>query len=236
MLEKITQLFLQKSLLDVSTEECMEMLQLDLQMFTEARETIRQREDNHVNIDIYKYDKKVNKLERSVRKKIFTHLAVGSRLDLNRGLILINIVIDLERIGDYTKNMVELAKARHEPLNPGPWKKKIDQIETDIVKSFKTLIELFSTSDPDKETAREIMSNLNEYNKVFDDNMVEIIRGQVKKLSPSDAATLVLYMRYLKRIGCHLKNVASSIVNPMHRIGFKPKKEKSRIRTKTIKT
>lgn len=229
MFKKIRELLSKKSLLDVSTDECREMLQLDLKMFTEARETLRKRDDNHVNIDIYKFDKKVNKLERSVRKKIFTHLAVGNPLDLNRGLSLISIVIDLERIGDYTKNMYELAKSRHEKLNPGPWKKKIDRIEQDIVKSFETLIELLRTGNQDKKVALQIMSLLNNYNKVFDDNIEEIIRGQIKKLSAADAAVLVLYMRYLKRISCHLNNGASSIVNPMHRIGFKPKKRNVKI-------
>lgn len=226
MFKKISELLSQKSLLDVSTDECTEMLKLDLKMFTEARETLRKREDNKINIDIYKMDRKVNKLERSVRKKILTHLAIGSRVDLSRGLVLISIVIDLERIGDFAKNMVELAKSRNELLNPGPWGKKINQIEKDIIKSFQTLITLFDAAEPDKKAARQIMSMLSEYNKVFDDNIEEIIRGEIKNLSAPDAAILVLYMRYLKRISCHLDNVASGIVNPMHRIGFKPKKNK----------
>jgi hypothetical protein len=32
-------------------------------------------------------------------------------------------------------------------------------------------------------------------------------------------------MRYLKRVSAHLKNVASSVVNPYHRIGFREKTE-----------
>jgi hypothetical protein len=33
--------------------------------------------------------------------------------------------------------------------------------------------------------------------------------------------TTVLYLRYLKRVSAHLKNIASSVVNPFDRIGFR---------------
>ena len=31
-----------------------------------------------------------------------------------------------------------------------------------------------------------------------------------------------LLARFLKRVSAHLKNVASSVVNPFHRLGYKP--------------
>jgi phosphate uptake regulator len=223
MLKKIIELFSKESLLDLSNEDCKEMLEMGLQMFIEATQTLRHRDDNLVNIDIYQFDKKVNKLERSVRRKILTHLSVGSRLDVNQGLILISIVIDLERIGDYTKNIYELAKARQEPLNPGPWTGELSQTESDIVKSFESLIVLFSQSDPNPQDAVNLLQQLGHYNLYFDEKLLEIIKGNVATLSAADASILVLYMRYLKRITCHLSNVASSLVNPMPRIGFKPK-------------
>lgn len=227
MFDKIRELWSKKSLLDVSTSECREMLQLDLLMFSEARKTLQQKDSSEVNLDIYKHDKKVNKLERSVRKKILTHLTVGGRTDLNQGLILISVVIDLERIGDYIKNLYELALLRNEKINPGPWKDEIGKIEIDVEKTFNTLIDLFAMSDPDTDVAKELMINLGDSNKMFDENISEIIKGRIPDLTPSDAAVLVLYMRYLKRISCHLRNVASGIVNPMHRIGFKAKPEKT---------
>jgi phosphate uptake regulator len=52
--------------------------------------------------------------------------------------------------------------------------------------------------------------------------MRELITGE-DKLDKPEAVTLALYVRYLKRVGAHLNNIASSIVNPFPRIGFKPK-------------
>ena len=45
-----------------------------------------------------------------------------------------------------------------------------------------------------------------------------------KSLTTTAAATLALYIRWLKRINAHLRNITTSIVNPFDLIGFKPDK------------
>ena len=47
-----------------------------------------------------------------------------------------------------------------------------------------------------------------------------IVSGDVKLDSQSKSASLVLYARYLKRIGAHLKNITSTVVNAYDRIGY----------------
>ncbi|UCG43069.1 MAG: hypothetical protein JSU73_00180, partial [candidate division WOR-3 bacterium] len=37
-----------------------------------------------------------------------------------------------------------------------------------------------------------------------------------------DAVIRALLLRFLKRVSAHLKNVASSLVNPYHKLGYKP--------------
>jgi len=87
------------------------MIDITGAMFQEVR--MRLREDKHYkfSFDIRNQDIAVNKYEREVRRKVFNHLCVSGVEDLNSGLILISIIIDIERIGDYTKNMVELAES-----------------------------------------------------------------------------------------------------------------------------
>ena len=51
-----------------------------------------------------------------------------------------------------------------------------------------------------------------------------IIQGGGAPESSADAACLALYIRYLKRVCAHLRNISTSIVNPFHRIGFREKK------------
>ena len=59
-----------------------------------------------------------------------------------------------------------------------------------------------------------------------DDMADDIITGKVSDLAAPEAAAVVLYARFLKRIGSHSRNIATSIVNPFHRIGYQEKKKK----------
>ena len=54
-----------------------------------------------------------------------------------------------------------------------------------------------------------------------------IIGGEVSDLKSPEASAVVLYSRFLKRIGSHSRNIATSIVNPFHRIGYNEKTDKS---------
>ena len=53
-----------------------------------------------------------------------------------------------------------------------------------------------------------------------------IIQGKVSDFSTQQAAAVAMYFRYLKRIASHLHNIATSVVNPFARIGFREKKKK----------
>ncbi len=55
---------------------------------------------------LYKTDIVVNKMERSIRKRIIGHLTVtGTAAVLPYCLLLMSLVKDAERIGDYAKNI-----------------------------------------------------------------------------------------------------------------------------------
>src|SRR5690606_754546 len=77
-----------------------------LDMFEASVESLHRRDDGAVEIDTYKLDKDVNRFERDVRRKVMTHLVVSGPADLPSDLVLINVVIDIERIGDCAKNIV----------------------------------------------------------------------------------------------------------------------------------
>jgi hypothetical protein len=55
----------------------------------------------------------------------------------------------------------------------------------------------------------------------------EIVRTLIESDEPQlpcqEAVTTALYVRFLKRVSAHLKNIASSVVNPFDRIGFRVK-------------
>jgi phosphate transport system protein len=110
MFRKWLMLFKKDTLMNRAYQRSFEMLDITQAMFNGAKISLRQREDSEVDLGIKETDKKVNSYEREVRRMVLNHLVVSGNVDLPSGLILISIIIDIERIGDYAKNMVELAE------------------------------------------------------------------------------------------------------------------------------
>ena len=148
-----------------------------------------------------------------------THLAIGGKEDIGSGLILVSVVIDIERIGDYTKNIYDLAVNHPKKLNAGSLEDRIDEIEKTVFSLFEESIHTFKNQDIEK--ARLLM---NQYKKDIstqaDDITNEIIMGKISDLDIGSASAVGLYSRYLKRIAAHSRNIISSVVNPFERIGY----------------
>ena len=51
----------------------------------------------------------------------------------------------------------------------------------------------------------------------------DLVQRKVEGILPGDEAAIALYVRYLKRIGAHLNNIITSVVNPFDWIGFRRK-------------
>ena len=64
-----------------------------------------------VRDDLYATDKAINELHREVRREMIVHSAVNSRnLDIPLLLSYMTMSKDIERIGDYCKNLFEIAE------------------------------------------------------------------------------------------------------------------------------
>jgi len=55
---------------------------------------------------------------------------------------------------------------------------------------------------------------------VCDTIVTSLVRGESRDLDIKTGAAMVMYLRFIKRIHSHLKNIATSIVNPVDRIGY----------------
>jgi phosphate transport system protein len=204
--------------------ESHQMLDIGLEMFEASVESLRRYDDGTLSVDIYAMDKHVNRFERDVRRKVMLHLNVSGPSDLSAGLILVSVVIDIERIADYAKNIFDLAKAHPRRLEAGVLEPEVADIETRIGNLFREMVDTFKTDDIER--ARRIMVDYKDRLSADCERVVErIITGEADDLSPGDAATLALYIRYLKRVGAHSRNLVSGIVNPFHRIGYREKND-----------
>ncbi len=225
MWKEILQLFQKDSLCDEAFKESIIMLEESKRMFDAA--VISLRREGQLSVDVMKRDKQLNKYERSVRRKILSHLAVASNPDANMALVLTAVVIDIERIGDFTKNIVELASECDHAFSAGEIDDDVFEMEKTVKRMFERIIPALQDSDMDK--AREVYSDHVVLNDTFEENMTQLINGELLSEDSGAAVQTAVYLRYLKRISAHLKNVATSVVNPYYRIGYreKPKGETS---------
>lgn len=225
MIKEILALFKSDTLMDRAYERSFEMLDKTHIMFQEAKNVLRETEENNIEIDIHDEDNVVNKYQREVRRDVFSHLVVSGSSELSSGLALVSIVIDLERIGDYTKNIVATANNYEKKLTAGIFEERLVKIEEAVEDSFIRTIDVFKNAD--EETGLELIKEYKWVSKESDAIIDSLIREEDSGINSGKAAALVLYVRSLKRIHAHLRNVVTSVVNPFHRIGFKPKKKKN---------
>jgi len=129
------------------------------------------------------------------------------------------VVIDIERIGDYTKNIYDLAVNHPKKLNGGSAEDRLDDIENFSFKLFEDTIAAFK--DQDIEKARGLMGYYKENISSQSDAIThDVILGKITDLDTKSATAVSLYARYLKRISAHSRNLISSVVNPFEKIGY----------------
>jgi phosphate transport system protein len=223
MWKNLIALFQRDNLYNQAIRQTHEMLDLDWTMYQASVKSLRESDEGEIEIDIYAMDKEINRDERDIRKKVMTHLAIAGTRDLAAGLVLVSIVIDIERIGDYTKNIYDLARAHPRRLHGHSLEPKLVEVEAGVGKLFRDMIRAYKTSN--EEMARAVMVGYKEgLSAACEGITAAVVSGEVTDLSPQDAAAIALYARFLKRIAAHSRNIISSVVNPFHRIGYREKK------------
>ena len=224
MWRKLIDMWKSDNLLEQAWQQSFEMLDITHEMFLEAIRVLRERDDTIIKREIREKDKIVNVYLQEVRRKVMTHCTVQGPEELPGGLVLISIVIDIERIGDYTKNIVDIAMIHPNKLKGGLFETSLTKIENAVKDNFIRTKECIVKSDVTKAT--KLLKEYEWVNRESDQRLHEIVLEKDRKIRSGNAATLALYFRWLKRINSHLRNITTSIVNPFDRIGFNPEDRK----------
>lgn len=165
---------------------------------------------------ILEADVEVNTLQRTIRKEIVAHLSVqGHGADLPYCLLLMSLVKDVERLGDYAKNIAEIVDLRSEPPPDDELGTELRAIRRGVEAEFRAAAQAFVTSD--RAAATTLIREGRSLAQRCDDLIERISRG------PHDANTttvLVLGARYYKRIGGHVLNLLTSVVMPLHKLDY----------------
>ena len=219
--KELTSLWKSEDLLSQAWDESYKMMLISNEMFDNAITHLREGEKTKKLKKLKKRDREINNFHKSVRKKVVTHFSVSKNVqDIPNGLVLLSIVVDVERLGDYTKNILDLAIHYPKPLIAEKLLTPLKEIEEQIHLMFINVIR--SIENNDDQMAKKILKTYGKSLAGTSDKIVNnCIAGNHVFKDGSQAASVVLYARYLKRIGAHLKNISTTILNPYDYIGYK---------------
>lgn len=166
---------------------------------------------------VRKKDFLLNHFERSIRKKVFEHIAINDKEEqqLSTAFILTTIVNNFERIGDYSKNISEIAEIKR-MLKDEEWNKKLMSYSERIKEIFQDTLNAFKNAN--EGLAKKVIDVHYELKSQINDDLV-VIATKEPPLQVNYAA-YALFLRYSKRVSSHLMNVATSITNPIDKIGY----------------
>jgi phosphate uptake regulator len=163
-------------------------------------------------VDLDELDDVVDEGERMVRRSVLEHLSFDPSRDLVASLVLVSMVQDAERLGDFARGIPELLPLARHPRS-GPFCDELTALGRRLGPLFDLTKQAFVEDDPEK--GRRVMATASELKTAFLD--------YTRRVAESDltADMAVVYSgaaRSLRRVGAHLSNIASSVVQPYDRI------------------
>jgi phosphate uptake regulator len=198
------------TLIDAAFDDIGEMLGQSAQMMDLAVAALLDNQPLEVDLD--EMDDSVDEGERMVRRSVLAHLSFRPKTDLVASLVLVGMVQDAERIGDFARGLAELVPLARSPRE-GPFADRLRVVVQTLRPLFAVCEDAFRHDD--KQKGREVMAH-----------NVEIkaeLSAFTRDIAASDltADMVVVYAiaaRILRRIVAHLSNIASSVVQPYDRI------------------
>lgn len=223
MFQKFWEIIRQKEdLLEQSKKETLAMLNTSKEMFGMVLNAIKEEVDEDIRRTIGKIDVQINDHQREVRRMVYHHLVISSSADLLTGLQLLNIVIDIERIGDYTKNLADLVEMLPGKILLEEYEEEFTRLEKSTMKAFDLTIK--GLEEDDVTAAEQVVQLYDDVGKKCNSELKDIITSKAasQEMVEKRYLAMVLLLRYLKRVNAHLKNVATNITNPFHKVGYRP--------------
>jgi phosphate uptake regulator len=217
MFKELIDALRQRPLLGQMWSEMEQMLGAAIDMYRPIAGVLAGKEEltQSTHDAIYETDKRINHLQRKVRKQLVEHLSMAPGSDVPISLVLMSITKDAERLGDYCKNLLEVADAMERPLGTGPHGEVVTGLLADVGALFEPTAT--ATVSSDKEMAEDAVARGRDLacrcGALIDDLLAD-------ELPTREAVLLALTARYLKRMALHLTNIASSVVMPLHRLDY----------------
>ena len=171
--------------------------------------------------NIYEIDNQINELQKNIRKRIIEHLSLQPNVDMATSLLLMSVIKDAERLGDHSKNLLEVNDYLEKPIDRKKYLQLFGNIDQEIANLFKDTKSAFIDSDEVK------AANSWEYERTIAKKCDKILEKLAKSnLSVNEVVCFVLIARHFKRITAHLTNIATSVILPLSDLDYYDEKRK----------
>lgn len=162
---------------------------------------------------IYETDRRINEDEQLLRRELVVHGVAHGTSSLPMLLVLMSLAKDAERIGDYAKNVLDLARHRGRLTDQDAATVALLGGEaSDLLQRGAALFK-----DQDEDGARAFLEEEAAFRRRCDDRIEEWIEDET-----SNRAVACLCVRYAKRVAGHAGNVVSSVCMPLDKLDFHP--------------
>ena len=166
--------------------------------------------------EIREQDVKVNRLERRIRKLIVAHLSIRhDSVDLPYCLYLMSLAKDVERLGDYAKNLSELVEIAGGAPPDDERAAELQAIRVSVEQMYRDAAT--ATSGGDEALALRSIQQGHQLTMRCEALLRKIAAADYP---PQTAVALALGTRYYKRFSGHLINIFSSVIMPLHKLDF----------------
>ncbi len=167
-----------------------------------------------VKDDLYATDRRINRVEQEIRRAIVVHLTVADRADVPVCLALMSLVKDAERIGDYAKNMLEVAFYRPDFNHDGAVQHLVELKD----RASRALAKMRNLVESQDETqARAFIADVDAMLSDCDDHVDRLLSSPDQG---THAVAEALTYRYIKRVLAHALNIVSAIVMPLDKLDY----------------
>ncbi|HHC09435.1 MAG TPA: hypothetical protein ENK55_12080 [Actinobacteria bacterium] len=159
-------------------------------------------------------DRGINVAEQEVRRMLMVHVSVRETVDLPLVLVYMSIVKDVERIGDYAKNIYDLVRYGAD-FATAQDREELEHYRRVVGRLILDAAEVFSARDTDE--AKKLISKADDFLDEYDAKVKAMFAWEG---APADAVARALYYRFLKRITAHVMNFLTGLVMPVDRLDY----------------
>lgn len=215
MLKELLGLWHDRSPLTELSKSFDEMLSIAKEMFSMASSYLVDDVDSKsIRQKLVEMDGRLNTLQQVIRRDLLTHISVqGTTADIVPCLLLMSLVKDAERIGDYCKNIDEIF--RHSPsLKDDPLHDDLMEMRGKILEWFGQTMRAFD--DNDKDLAKSTREDAYLHEKECDRLLWKLAADNEGR----NAVSIALMLRFFKRIAAHLGNICTSVSMPFDKLDY----------------